>query len=376
MTTNPRHPRLSRYRAGAALSIAALVLTGCSTSGTAPSDSATGEGPAKFVYDVGSGSAAISMAPYTAVPEELGYWDAQDLDVDIVYSDGSSAALQSLIGGRADIVVSGTNATYSTAMEDPDLRIVSLIPENVWRIAVTEESTVTSIPDLKGLTIGVISLTSGSYTYGRSIVQSAGLDPETDVEWLPIGSGSQAAEAIESGRVAAYSSYDGPLDIVDNLTANGLRPVPSELDKVAGSLGYVVTRSTLEERPDEIVRFLRGTYEAMEFSRENPEAAVQIYWERNPEQKPTDADEDAAIQEALAITHNSWSNRAAPGDDDIWGYLRPDRVTLAADFFAEYRIVEGTPDPDVTVDMTLTQEASTFDISKVHADADAWKAAP
>ena len=347
---------------------AVLSLTACGGSGSSASTDSE-----KIVYDVGSASSTVAMAPYTTVPQQMGYWEDQGLDVDVVFSKGSSAALQSVLGGSADIAVSGTNTTYSAALKNPELRIVSFTPHNVWRIAVSEASDIQSVRDLKGQAIGVISMTSGSYMYGRSIVQAAGLNPDTDVEWLPIGDGTQATEAIESGRVAAYSSYDGPLDVVGQLTKEGLRPLESPLDEVAGSLGYVVAEKTLQEKPEAIEKFLRGTYQGYAFAGYNPQAAIEMYWQEHPEQKPTNVPDKEAVASTVEVTRNSWKNRATVGDDGIWGYLNDQNLRLASDYFTKYRIVEGDIDPAATVDLAITAKASEFDEDKVKADAENWE---
>ncbi|MEU6642674.1 ABC transporter substrate-binding protein [Saccharomonospora sp. NPDC046836] len=363
--------RISRLTGGiAALAVSALALSACAGSSTS-GDGTDGE---PFIYNVGSPNPTVAMAPYNAVPTEMGYWADQGLDVETVYVDGNALGLQALIGGRADIAVSSTDAVYAFAAQAPNLRIVALTPKNLWRIAVPESSPVQSVEDLKGKTVGAISLTGGSYSYGRSIVQSAGLDPEADVQWLPVSYGTQAAEALNEGRVAAYSSYDGPIDIVSQLTDEPLRPLPSPLDDVAGSMAYVVTAETLEERPEAIEKFLRGTYQGMQFAQTNPAAAIEIYWGQHPDQTPTTGTHEEALASTIEATANSWAARAVPGDDGIWGYLTPERVAQAATFFEQHGVIEGTADTDTVVDLSVTQRASDFDVAAIDEQASKWTA--
>ncbi|RQO46027.1 hypothetical protein DBV08_17880 [Rhodococcus sp. KBW08] len=344
---------------------AALVFTLTSCSGSS-------EVGGPFVYNVGAALPTVVMSPYSVVPEVNGYWKDAGVDVQVEHADGSTAALQLLLSGRADIVQSGVDAAYSTAARNPSLRVVSLTPKNIWRLAVPESTAIDSIDDLRGQKIGVVSLTSGSYTYGRSIVRAAGLDPDSDVEWLPIGTGTQAAEALDSGRVSAYSSYDGPLDIVGTLTQDALRPLPSELDEVPGSLAYVTTDDVLEKRRDEVVAFLKGTYEGMVFSLANPEASIQIYWNRFNDQKPTDTERAAVLAQSKQIVANGWANRFAVGDSGMRGFLTPDRVQAAADYFQQYQITEGSVDVDKIVDLEINTEANDFDTAAIEREAANW----
>ncbi|MFC9839243.1 ABC transporter substrate-binding protein [Rhodococcus sp. NPDC127530] len=344
----------------------ALMSAACGSSSSGSTDDA-------LVFNVGSAVSTVVMSPYTVVPQVNGYWKDAGVDVEVQNANGSTAALQLLLSGRADIVISGTDTTYSTAAQNKDLRVVSLIPGNVWRIGVPESSSISGVEQLRGKTIGVISLTSGSYTYGRSIVRAAGLNPDSDVSWLPIGTGTQAAEAIDSGRVQAFSAYDGPLDLVSAVTQEKLRALPSALDDIAGSMGYVTTKKVLETRRDDIEAFLKGSYQGMEFSLANPDAAIQIYWEQFPDQKPAGMAQADAVAEAKHSVTNAWANRFGVGDDGMRGYLTDENVEEAANFFTKYQITEGEVPYKEVVDLDLNKTANTFDAEQVKAAATAWK---
>ena len=62
--------------------------------------------------------------------------------------------------------------------------------------------------ELKGKKIGVMSMGASRTLDGFAMTQAAGLDPKTDVEWLPVGFGVQAALALQRGDVQALVLWD------------------------------------------------------------------------------------------------------------------------------------------------------------------------
>lgn len=83
--------------------------------------------------------------------------------------------------------------------------IASLFSD-VFTIAATPESGITSLEQLEGEALGVTDLGRGELPLVRAALASVGLEAETDVELNVIGAGGAAAKkAIESGDVAAHA---------------------------------------------------------------------------------------------------------------------------------------------------------------------------
>ena len=78
--------------------------------------------------------------------------------------------------------------------------------------------------NLKGKRIGVFSMTSMRTFDGKAMVKAAGLDPDKDVSWVPVGIGAQAATALSRGDVDALTLWDSTYTDIENL---GFVAVPS-----------------------------------------------------------------------------------------------------------------------------------------------------
>ena len=59
--------------------------------------------------------------------------------------------------------------------------------------------------------LGVQSMGSAGTTFGRAFVQQAGLDPEKDVSFLPIGVGAQAVTSVRQKLVDGVVYWDAAL---------------------------------------------------------------------------------------------------------------------------------------------------------------------
>src|SRR5690606_33974661 len=117
---------------------------------------------------------------------------------------GTSAAVAAILGGQADITIGSTASMYTLAKADDRLRIFSYVAGNVWRVIVPEDSDIRSYEDLSGKVIGVDQLATGAQLTAQAQLDAVGVDV-ADVEWLAVGMGAQAADAMAKGQVDAYA---------------------------------------------------------------------------------------------------------------------------------------------------------------------------
>lgn len=351
---------------------AALALT--VTVAACGSDDKSGAGRSDVVFAIGAPVLIDSTAPYATVPPALGYWDSEEsgVNVEAQPTEGATAAMQLMLAGTADLSNGGTSSMYQAAVDNPDVRIVSLQAANMWKIDVLEGSDVTAISQLKGTKIGVQSLSSASYLFGRAAVAASGLDPDKDVEWLAIGVGSQAAQALDDDTVAAYATYTGPNAVVASILDKKLVDLPTPLDEIPGLTGIATTKDFLEGSRDTLVDFLAGYYQGLVFGAENPGAALQIHWQKYPEQKP-----EGAIEKAVAATvptvQERYAYSAEPGPDGVIGEISMEDAQKGIDFMYEYGIIEKPLKAEDLVDLSPSIDAAAkYDIDAVKQQAADW----
>ena len=353
----------------AALSACALILSACGAgAGAGASDDAS-----KIIFGVGAPVLIDSTAPYGSVPQTLGYWEDEGLDVEIQPTQGATASMQLLLAGKADIVNGGSSAFFQAAAKSPNLRVISLQTKNIWQITVPKSSEISTIDSLKGKTIGVQALNSASYLFGRAAVEAVGLDADKDVKWLSVGVGNQAAAAFKGGEIGAYATYDGPSGVVGTTMGEPLVNLPTPLDEIPGLLGIATTEKFFKEHRDLVVKFLIGLNKGATFAGANPAAALQIQWKAHPEQKPKGKSLQDAIDVTLPSVATRFESGGQPGASGDFGDVPADQVQESIDFMAKYGILEATLDGSKIVDLGLSKKASDFDVDVIKDQAKNWK---
>ncbi|WP_166741709.1 ABC transporter substrate-binding protein [Cumulibacter soli] len=335
------------------------------------SEDESGDG-SSVTFAVGAPVLIDSTAPYTTVPVTQGYWEDEGMSVEVEPTQGATASMQLLMAGKADISNGGTSSMYQAAIANPDLRIVSLQPKNVWQISVPADSDITEIADLKGKKLGVQSLSSASYLFGRAALAASGVDPDKDVEWIPTGVGSQAAQALNDGTVVAYATYTGPNAVVASVMGEELVDLPTPLDEIPGLSGIATTKDFLADNRDAVVEFLQGYYKGAVFAATNPSAALQIHWAENPEQKP-DGDLQEALDATVPTVEERFEGAVETDDSGVIGDVSIEEVQKSIDFMYEYGIIDEQLKAEDIVDLSPSVDANAFDVDAIKQEATDWK---
>jgi NitT/TauT family transport system substrate-binding protein len=214
------------------------------------------------------------------VAKGMGYFAAEKLTATNLLTGGSAAAVQAVGSGSADITGADLGSVMQAVEKGVNLRVVgSLVTNWPWRIAVLPGSAIKTGADLKGKKIGIISLASGSFPYAKAVMTGSGLEI-TDAEYIPVGLGAPAANALSSGSVDALALYTAVYAQIESAgTALRYLANPSSMVGVQ-SLVWVTTADFAEKNPQVIERFLRAAYKALTFSGTSPEKAMYIGYQQ------------------------------------------------------------------------------------------------
>ncbi|MEZ7004797.1 ABC transporter substrate-binding protein [Streptomyces sp. SCSIO 75703] len=366
-------------RAGAGtLTLSAMIaLSACGGSSDSAGSADSGSGKKAATIQLAIASAVTGpkeeVATYSVAKRE-GFLEEENLKVETINADGSVAAVQAVASGSADISPSDASAILAAREKGvPVVAVGGLVQNWPWRIATKPDSAVKTAADLKGRKIGVISLASGSAPYARAFAEDAGLDPDKDVDLVPVGVGSQALSALESGKVDALALYTQAYTTLEltgktfSYLENGER-----FDGIR-SLTYVVREDTLRSKKDEITRFLRASYKGMLFSAVNPEAAMRDGYAVFPAilsgQKAEDRIEnDTEILKTWVATATPATGEPASFTD--WGAIGDEAWTKTADYMKSAGTITKDPDLDALWNDSLLKDANDFDAAAVIGKAE------
>ena len=242
-----------------------------------------------------------------------------------------------------------------------------------YGIAVPADSPIQTFADLKGKTIGVISMASGGVVVARAQLASAGIDPNTGAHIVVAGEGAQTAALLRSKQIDALSQFDTQYAMVEN-AGQKLRMLPvGEMAPFPGN-GLFALDKTLVEHRAEAVAIGRGLAMGEVFAMANPEAAIRIMWEVYPQTKPTGKDEATAIKDDATVLRARIAHwDLASGGVSKWGHANMQNYTSYIDFLTKWKVVPaGTPAADVVTN-DLVDDMNSFDQTKIKEQAQAWK---
>lgn len=365
----------------AALAVATLsVLTACGgDEGTAASPAADGGKPAQGKITFAIASAVIGpkeeVATY-AVAKDQGFYEEQNLEVETINTDGSVAAIQAVASGSADITAADAGSILAAIEKGVPVKAVGGLVQNwPWVMAVKPGSGIKNGADLKGKKIGVISLASGSAPYARAYVHEAGLDPEKDVELLPVGVGAQAAGAFNSGEVDALALYTQAYTTIE-LSGTGFEYLPNpDMFQGIRSITFVVRKDTLDQKKDELTRYLRAGYQGMLFASVNPEAATRIGYKVFPQILAGKSAEERVANDTKVL--GAWMKTATPksGEPETfadWGAISEQEWDKTAAYTIGAGQITKKPVMADVWEPGLLPGANTFDSAAVVAKAKAY----
>ena len=330
----------------------------------------------KVMYGVPGtiGSAVANLA----FAQELGYFDRENIEFDMIGLPGSGVIVPQLLTGQLQASAGSIDPLIIARQPGKPhlpLRFVyNLVRTITWQLVVRDGGPISSTADLAGKTIGVISLATNN-SAAIQMLRAAGVDPKS-VKFQAVGLGAQALDALQRGEVAALYYYDVLIATMEATGAPVRRlPVPEEL-KGFGTNGIQGTEKIINEKPDLIGRFGRvvamGTVACMA----NNAGCVKAFWKRYPNYKPKGGTEEDNLRKEIVIMRSRLANLTyfGPGQERLWGaYTDTTFKTLIA------HLKEGGDISEVNIPMEslytnrFVPEYNKFDAERVRREAQAYK---
>jgi NitT/TauT family transport system substrate-binding protein len=328
----------------------------------------------KIKYLLTSPSPNVAEAAHSSVPEHLGYWKNANLDVEVVPFSGSTGATQLVIANSAQFTMASPEALLVGRQEGATIKgVYNHTREPIYSIAVVEDSPIKRLEDLKGKTIGVLSLASGAVPVAKAMLRGAGLDPEKDVRWLPIGLGPQSANALKANQVDAIAMWDWAYALLEN-SGFHFRQFGTPQTAALLSLMLITNEDFLNSHREDTVKFAQGIAKGALFALTNPEAAVRIHWERYPASKPTNIPEDQALREAVHVLQARLSKyRVDNRTDPRFGAFTRQEWESTQGFFFDVGMINKKPDVSTYYTNDLIDQINNFDKAAVVKQAESYK---
>jgi NitT/TauT family transport system substrate-binding protein len=151
------------------------------------------------------------------IAERLGYFKDEGLDVTITDFPGGAKALQSLMGGSADMVSGAYEHTINMQAKGQAIRSVVVQGRYagiVLGLSPEKAAQYKSPKDLKGMKIGVTAPGSSTNMFVNALLAKEGLKPDA-VSIIGVGATSGAVAAMQKKHIDAIANLDPVMNLLE-----------------------------------------------------------------------------------------------------------------------------------------------------------------
>ena len=325
----------------------------------------------KLIFSPTTTDISVGHAAHSSLPRYTKCWEKEGVDVDVIGIQGATAGMQQIAAKNVTFANVGPEVLMMARVKGAKVKAVYTYSRStIYRAVALKSSGLTKTEDLRGKTLGVIAMSTGAVPYGRQMMQAAKIDPDKDVQWLPIGEGAQAALALKRGDAAAWFAWD---TAVAGLEAQGIELVhikPPYFDDLIGNV-ILVHEDYLANNRANVVKVLRCIAKSTIFGLANPEKTIKVHWEYYPATKP-EGDEATAMKKARIVFESRFGGYQVPPGVK-WGENLASQWKGVAKLMQAEKLLPADFDATTSYTNELIDEINQFDAKAVEAEAKAEK---
>ena len=162
------------------------------------------------------GKTSLYYLPLT-LAERLGFFKAEGLRVEVHDGMGGARALQSVLGGAADVLSVAYERTLQWQTVGQVLQAFVLqgrAPQIAIGVSMKTLPAFTGVPDLRGRRIGVTNLGASSHMLARLLLSRYGVKA-SEVRFVGVGAAAEAVDALRTGQIDAISTVDPVMTLLE-----------------------------------------------------------------------------------------------------------------------------------------------------------------
>ncbi len=249
--------------------LAALALVAASTGSAAAADKV------RFVQS----SWGFLFVP-AMVADALGIFEQEGVQAEFTTNLGGAEALAAVIGGNADIYIGAPSTAMRSREKGTDVVVFApsmtqyasnVVVSKNWaeQKGLTPASTYEQrLQALRGATIGVVGIGSGTHQLVMFLAKQAGLNHERDLTVNNLVNAQTQLAALQQGRSDGFvfSSPTSDLAVKQQGAFMLFYTTGGEVKPLDGFLyiGFIARQPWLEKNPDLAVRILRGVQKSLD----------------------------------------------------------------------------------------------------------------
>ena len=289
-------------------------------------------------------------SPYmpTLAADELGFFERENIEVEIVRTEGGSKALAAIVGGSAHVLIGSPVSSFRARAKGADTYVIgAAITQYASNVVISadwaKQKGVSAaspydqkLQALKGATLGVTSVGSGTDQLVRFLAKQAGLNADRDMTITGLGTGETMIAGLVQGRVNGFvvSSPSGEAAVKQHNAVMLFNMSQGEVKALEGFfyIGTIARESWCKENQDLVVRFLRAqqrAHDVMHDPKRTAEARDAVWkkyhsktekeffdfvWDQNLPAWPKTVQIDAGMMARIADFANEFEKQPLPAE--------------------------------------------------------------
>jgi len=227
---------------------------------------------------------AFCLSP-VVVAQELGYFEKNGLQVDLInYTGSTDQLLESLATGKADAAVGMIHRWLKPLEAGFDVKIIGSSHGGCVRLVGVKEAGVTSLQSLKGKVIGVSDIASPGKNFFSILLKKNGIDAERDVTWRQYPA-DLLDIAVDKGEIQAIADGDPNIYLIEKRKPARYREIASNLsgeykDKVCCIVG--ARGEFVRNDKKSAAALVRSILQASDYVAENPNESAKLFAKYSP----------------------------------------------------------------------------------------------
>lgn len=298
------------------------------------------------------------------VGEALGYFEQEGIAVNLLPSDTPIPFVNFLRNGQADIAMMDSAEVLQALAAGVDLKVIYEVMQTAPDgIAVSGDSAVADVEQLRGQTVGLVS--DRDRVTMQIALDARGMT-EDDVTTVVVGeAGPTLAAAFRDQTVAAIAG-SGPDWLA--IQAAGI-PVslitPAEVSNKPGNT-FAVVAETLDEKGELIEGFLRAWSKGMQAAKVDPEAVAAMARAAVPEEWEDPVFGQQYLDNAIRL-NVSVTETLGGLNTETWSAIQP--------AMQKFGLISEQIDPAQFLAADSVEAANDFDTGQIEQDVQAWREA-
>jgi ABC-type nitrate/sulfonate/bicarbonate transport system substrate-binding protein len=262
---------------------------------------------------------AQNLAPISGlviVAQERHFFEKNGLDVRVSNFSSGRQALETVLGGGADIATTAEAPITAAALAGQKIALLARMEYSDDKTLTRSAAHIATPTDLKGRRIG-FSAGTGSEIYTGMLLKRAGLTP-AQVQLVNLRPQDMPA-ALAAGSIDAYDSWEP-------FISNGKKALGADAKELAAKGVYaetfnlVVEQAYLQAHPATVTAFLRAVLEAEQWLKAHPEDAIMT---------------------VAAVTHMQRADLASIWNDYVFELVLDQRTLDTLEHHAQWRLATG-----------------------------------